>query len=158
MSSNNQEFLIKSIGKVKRKEDGFFLQIYKKYIPALKQLEHFSHIHVFWWADKHDNDNSRNILDCTPPYGENPPITGVFATRAEYRPNPIAVTIAKIEHVDYEKGFVKIQNIDAFDNTPIIDIKAYFSVCDRVEHATMPKWIQGWPESFPDEGSGLFDG
>ena len=157
MTSDNQEFLIKPIGKVKRKEEGFFLQIYKRYIPALKQLERFSHIHVFWWADKHDNANSRNILDCTPPYGEDPPITGVFATRTEYRPNPIAVTIAKIEHVDYESGLVKIQNIDAFDNTPIIDIKAYFPVCDRVENATMPNWIQGWPESFPDEGFGLFD-
>ena len=77
MVSREIEFRIKPIGFVKRDKKNYFLHIKKKFIPALKQLEHFSHIHVFWWADKHDNPTSRNILDCTPPYGENPPITGV---------------------------------------------------------------------------------
>lgn len=158
MNLFEQEFIIHPIGFVKREKEGLFLHFDKNVIPALKQLEHFSHIHVFWWADKHDNEKSRGILDCTPPYGENPPVTGVFATRAEYRPNPIAVTIAKIENIDHNKGIIKIQNIDAFDDTPIIDIKAYFPVCDRVENARIPDWIQGWPETFPDEGFGLYEG
>ena len=158
MNKFDQKFMIHQIGIVKREKEGFFLHFSKDIIPALKQLEHFSHIHVFWWADKHDNDKSRTILDCIPPYGENPPVTGVFATRAEYRPNPIAVTVAKIENIDYNKGIIKIQNIDAFDGTPIIDIKAYFPVCDRVENATIPEWIKNWPDTFPDEGFGLYEG
>jgi len=157
MKTDEPEFKVKPIGIVKREDRSYFLQLEEKFIPALKQLEHFSHIHVFWWADKHDNVKSRSILDCTPPYGENPPVTGVFATRSEYRPNPIAVTIAKIDEVDHKKGIVRVQNIDAFDGTPILDIKAYFPVCDRVEGAKIPDWIEGWPESFPEEGMGLWE-
>jgi tRNA-Thr(GGU) m(6)t(6)A37 methyltransferase TsaA len=155
MSNSNEEFKIVPIGSVKRTEDGIFIEIFQEYRPALQQLEHFSHVHVLWWADKSDNAKSRGSLQCTPPYGENPPITGVFATRAEYRPNPISMTVAKILEVNHEQGLVKVQNIDAFDKTPILDLKAYFPVCDRVEKATIPDWIKGWPEWFPDEGFGV---
>ena len=156
MNNADNTFTIYPIGYVKRNEDGLFLKMKKEFIPALKQLENFSHVLVFWWADKNDNAEKRELLQCIPPYGENPPTTGVFATRAEYRPNPIALTTAEIQEVNYEQGYVKVKNIDAFDDTPIIDLKAYFPVCDRVKNAKIPSWIQGWPEWFPEEGMGLF--
>ena len=155
MKENQTKFQINPIGSVRRKEDGVYLELDKKYAPAIKELNHFSHVQVLWWADKHDNEKSRNIMQITPPYGENPPVTGVFATRAEYRPNPIGITVAKIEEVDINDGIVKVQNLDAFDGTPIIDLKAYFPVCDRVKDASIPEWLVGWPEWFPDEGFGL---
>jgi len=152
------EFKIKPIGFIKRKDKGIQIQLEEKYIPALQQLEKFSHLHVLWWADKHDNDKSRNILDCTPPYGENPPVTGVFATRAEYRPNPICMTVVKIKNVDQKQGLIEVVNLDAFENTPVIDLKAYFPTCDRVRKAEIPSWITGWPEWFPEQGMGLWQG
>ncbi|GAG86399.1 unnamed protein product, partial [marine sediment metagenome] len=138
-----------------REEDATFIILNKKYSPAIKELNHFSHVQVLWWADKHDNEKSRTIMQTTPPYGDNPPVTGVFATRAEYRPNPIGLTVARIEDIDIAEGKIKVQNLDAFDDTPIIDLKAYFPVCDRVKDATIPSWISGWPEWFPDEGFGV---
>ena len=84
--------------------------------------------------------------------------TGVFATRAEYRPNPIGLTVVEILEINHESGIIKVKNIDAFDKTPIIDLKAYFPVCDRVQEAKIPSWITGWPEWFPDDGMGLWDG
>ena len=155
MKENQTKFQINPIGSVRRKEDGVYLELDKEYAPAIKELNHFSHVQVLWWADKHDNEKSRNIMQITPPYGENPPVTGVFATRAEYRPNPIGITVAKIEDVNVNDGIVKVQNLDAFDGTPIIDLKAYFPVCDRVKDASIPEWLVGWPEWFPDEGFGL---
>ena len=149
---------LKPIGLVKRIQDEIFLQVFDEYLPALQQLEHFSHVHVLWWADKHDNEKSRGIVECVPPYGENPPKTGVFATRSEYRPNPIAMTVAEILEVDHSKGIVKVVNLDAFDETPIIDLKAYFPTCDKVEKAQIPSWITGWPDSFPEVGMGLWEG
>jgi tRNA-Thr(GGU) m(6)t(6)A37 methyltransferase TsaA len=120
----------------------------------MQQLEHFSHVMVFWWADKHDNEQSRSILQTEPPYAQGR-VTGVFATRAEYRPNPIAMTTCKIRSVDQEQGFVDIAEIDALDGTPIVDLKAYFPVCDRVKDATIPEWLSDWPDWMPDEGLGL---
>ncbi len=90
-----------------------------------------------------------------PPYGENPPKTGLFATRAEYRPNPILLTTAQILEVNHNEGTVKINNIDAFDDSAVLDLKAYFPVCDRVQNAHIPPWLKGWPEWVPEEGLGL---
>lgn len=156
MRNLKETFTIFPIGYIKRTGDEVYVDILKKFVPALKQLEHFSHVQIFWWANKVDNEEQRNKLDCKPPYGENPPVTGVFATRAEYRPNPIALTTAKILKVDHETGSVKIQNIDALENTPVLDLKAYFPVCDRVKEAFIPEWIVGWPDWLPNEGIGLY--
>ncbi len=155
MNDEQVKFTLYSIGKVSREVDCTYIELFDKYSLAIKELNHFSHIQVLWWADKHDNEKSRNIMQTTPPYGENPPVTGVFATRAEYRPNPIGLTVAKIEEINLAEGKIKVQNLDAFDDTPIIDLKAYFPVCDRVKNASIPHWLVGWPEWFPDEGFGL---
>lgn len=158
MNKKETTIRLKPIGFVRRTKDQISLQIDEEYRPALQQLEHFSHVHVVWWADKHDTEKSRSIVDCTPPYGENPPVTGVFATRAEYRPNPIAITVAEIVQVDQKKGIVQVVNLDAFNNTPLLDLKAYFPACDRVKEPKIPSWIKGWPDWFPEVGMGLWDG
>ena len=82
-------------------------------------------------------------------------VTGVFATRAEYRPNPIAMTTCKMINVDEGMGFIEVVDIDAFDETPIVDLKAYFPVCDRVKEARIPEWLFDWPEWLPEKGLGL---
>jgi tRNA (Thr-GGU) A37 N-methylase len=109
---------------------------------------------VFWWADKHDNEKSRSLMQTEPPYAVGQ-ICGVFATRAEYRPNPIAMTTCKLLDVDEEKGVVRIADIDAYDGTGVVDLKAYFPVCDRVEEFRVPEWVSDWPEWMPEEGLGL---
>jgi len=142
------------IGYIRRNEKGISLEILEPYRAALKQLNHFSHVMVFWWAHKHDNQKSRSALQCEPPYAKGK-ITGVFATRAEYRPNPIAMTTCKILKLDESQGIITVAEIDAYDQTPIVDLKAYFPVCDRVKNATSPPWLSDWPEWMPDEGIGL---
>lgn len=152
--SKREIFQIYPIGYIRRSEDVINLEILEPFRPALKQLDHFSHVMVFWWADKHDNKKSRSATQCEPPYAKGI-VTGVFATRAEYRPNPIAMTTCEILKVDEVKGTVQIANIDAYDGTPIIDLKAYFPVCDRVKVAEIPEWLSDWPEWMPKEGIGL---
>ena len=150
----NASFKMYPIGQVCRSDEGVHLEIYEAYRTALKQLDKFSHVMVFWWADRHDNENSRSILQTKPPYAGDVEC-GVFATRAEYRPNPIAMTTCKILEVDEEGGIVRVGNIDAFDGTAVVDLKAYFPVCDRVEEFSVPEWVFDWPEWMPKEGLGL---
>ncbi len=149
-----RSFRMFPIGLVRRGEKGVSLEVFEPFRPALKQLDHFSHVMVFWWAHKHDNEKSRGVLQCEPPYAKGK-VTGVFATRAEYRPNPIAMTTCQILGVDEVRGIVRVGDIDAFDGTPIVDLKAYFPVCDRVKKATIPEWLSDWPEWMPEEGLGL---
>jgi tRNA (Thr-GGU) A37 N-methylase len=83
------------------------VEILESFRSALKQLDHFSHVVVFWWADKHDNEKSRSTMQTEPPYAKGK-VTGVFATRAEYCPNPIAMTICKLLAVDGE-GLLRLR-------------------------------------------------
>jgi tRNA-Thr(GGU) m(6)t(6)A37 methyltransferase TsaA len=142
------------IGYIRRTENGIHLEIGEPFRPALKQLDHFSHVMVFWWADRFDNAESRGMLQTKPPYAEEH-VTGVFATRSPYRPNPIAMTTCKLLGVDEGNGMVQIADIDAYDGTRIVDLKAYFPVCDRVKEAHIPTWLSDWPEWMPDGGIGL---
>jgi tRNA-Thr(GGU) m(6)t(6)A37 methyltransferase TsaA len=155
-SSKQETYTIHPIGVVQRQADETQLQILEPYRPGLKQLQHFSHVMVLWWADQMDSEELRSIVQCHPPYAEEY-LTGVFATRAEYRPNPIALTTCKILAVEEQEGLLTIANIDAYDGTPVVDLKAYFPVCDRVQRARIPAWLADWPEWMPDEGLGFYE-
>ena len=144
-------FSVYPIGIVHLSGEGTRLEIDLPYRQALHGLEHFSHVMVLWWAHGHDNEHSRAMLQTRPPYASGHTM-GVFATRAEYRPNPIAVTTCKLLYVDEESGIVQVADIDALDGTPLLDLKAYFPVCDRVREAHIPEWLSGWPEWMPEDG------
>lgn len=136
-------YTISPIGYAKRNGMDAFLEIDGRYIPGLKELDNFSHVMVLWLADKIEN---RNMLQMYPPYSMNT-FTGVFATRSEYRPNPIAVTTCKILDINEEKGIIRVANLDAVDGTPIIDLKPYMPSFDRVKEPEIPKWLSFlWPE------------
>ena len=112
-SYKQESYNVHPIGYVRRLEDEIQLQILEPYRPGLKQLEHFSHVMVLWWAEKMDTGEFRSMMQCKPPYAEEH-LTGVFATRAEYRPNPVAQTTCKILAVDEQEGILTIANIDAY--------------------------------------------
>jgi hypothetical protein len=67
---------------------------------------------------------------------------GVLATRSPHRPNPIGVTLARVEGVSKEKRTVFLSCCDLVDGTPILDIKPYVPSYDNVAPFTIPDWIQ----------------
>lgn len=146
-----QKISINPIGSIERKENGIFVEIDSKYKEGLTSLDKFSHVIVLWWADGHDNEKSRQRLVTELPYapGEK---AGVFACRAEYRPNPIAITVCPIIEIDPNSGIVKIAGIDARDKSPVLDLKPYIPVCDRVNDSGIPDWFKGWPLELPPAG------
>jgi len=116
-----KEFKVFPIGYVRKAEGRTTIVLEKKYQPALLGLDKLDHILVFWWFDRNDTPEKRSILQVHP--GGNPqnPIRGVFATHSPVRPNLIAITRCKLISV---KGCViEIENIDAFADTPVLDIK-----------------------------------
>ena len=151
-------FTIVQIGQVRRENGRIYLAIDEPYRPALKQLEHFGYVQVLWWFSHFQDDAYRQVLESKPPYDVDAPVTGVFASRSPVRPNPIALTTTQVLNVDHDLGTVDVGNIDAFDGTPIVDLKAYFPVCDRVQTIEVPAWVAHWPEWLPEEGIGLAEG
>ena len=150
MKQKSKAFKVIPIGYVKKKDGKTYLDISRPFIPALKRLEHFSHVHVFYWFSKTEDDKFRKITKCKPPY-ENAPVTGVFASRSPVRPNPIGLSIARILNVDYKIGIIEITDIDAYEESPVLDLKPYIPICDRIKDVSVPGWISHWPEWVQEE-------
>lgn len=156
-SQETETFGIFPIGHVRRNDGRTYLEILEPYTPALKELENFSHVQVLWWFSQFDDEMYRGVTQSEhAPYDA--PVLGIFACRSPVRPNPIGLTTVEILSVDQTKGEVEIINIDAFDGTPVIDLKAYVPSCDRVKEVRVPEWAAGWPEWLPEEGLGLEEG
>ena len=138
------------IGYVKRGKN-IEVQLKEKYKAALLEVDNFSHLIVVWWGNKYESYRSQIGMQMKPPYAPNV-LTGLFATRSPIRPNPINISVCKIEKVDHEKGIVVVNQIDAFDGTPVLDLKVYFPTCDRVKEPVVPQRFLEWGEWIPPEG------
>ena len=141
----NKEFSLRPIGRVRAEGERFWLEIDAPLRPALDKLDRFGHVIALWWAHEHDNPESRKTTITEIPYAGNMK-AGVFACRSEYRPNPIGVTVCQVLSVDVKNGVVAVPYMDAFDNTPLLDLKGYFPVSDRVRDYKVPEWAKDWPE------------
>jgi len=149
-----KKYKISPVGYLRRTESSTTIEILPEFTPALKELEGFSHVQIFWWFDKFDDETSRQTVQFEKMPFE-APCLGVFACRSPMRPNPIGLSPAKILNVDHKKGIVEIGDLDAFDGTPILDLKAYIPSCDRVKNVRVPDWAANWPEWVPENGLGL---
>ena len=50
---------------------------------------------------------------------------GVLATRSPHRPNPIGVTLARVEKVDKKTRTIYLSACDLVEGTPVIDAKVF---------------------------------
>ena len=49
------------------------------------------------------------------------PVTGVFSTRSQDRPNPVGLHRVTVAEVDGLR--IRVQGLEAFDGTPVVDLK-----------------------------------
>ena len=75
--------------------------------------------------------------------------TGVLATRSTFRPNPIGMSVVKLDQVVTEKRqtVLHISGLDLLNGTPIIDIKPYVPYSDAINDANA-----GFAQEQPDAG------
>jgi len=132
-------FKVYPIGTVRKKSGKTFIEIKEKYKDGLLGLDEFSHVQVFWWFDRNDTPKKRSILQVHPRGNPANPLRGVFATRAPVRPNLIALTTCKI--LSIEGSRIYLDNIDAFDNTPVLDLKPYMPGLDAPSNVHLPQWV-----------------
>ncbi len=70
----------------------------------------------------------RDMIVLNPSHRDAP--TGVFALRAPSRPNPVAVGVVRLLAVDQAAGMLVVDALDAFDGTPLLDIKPWLPSVD----------------------------
>ncbi len=137
------------IGKIRTNNGRFLIELNEAYKEGLLELEHFNYIHVLWWANGCEDQKSRSTLVTPLPYADKT-TAGVFACRSPYRPNPVSLSVCPVLHVDKDNGVIELAYIDALDNTPLIDIKPYIAVSDRVRSISTAPWFKTWPGYFED--------
>ena len=63
----------------------------------------------------------RDVLAVHPRDDPRNPLTGVFSTRSQDRPNPIGLHRVRVAAVDERR--VLVRHLEAVDGTPILDVK-----------------------------------
>lgn len=96
------------------------IEIFPEFYDALLHIESNSHLWVLSWFHK----SARDVLQAVP--GRvNPdlPLYGVFSLRSPNRPNPIGLSLTRLEK--QEGRFLLVKGLDALNHTRVLDVKPY---------------------------------
>lgn len=98
----------------------------------VRQLDSFSHIWVVFVFHQHMGKEVKATVR-PPRLGGNKKI-GVFASRSSFRPNPIGLSVVKLEKITRDNNLLQlhVRSADFVDGTPVIDIKPYIAYADSI--------------------------
>ena len=105
-----------------------------RWTQGLQGLDTVSHIVVLYWMDRARRDL---VVQSPHHYTKR---RGTFALRSPVRPNPIAVSVARVVGVACNE--ISVIGLDCLDGTPLLDLKPYFASTDSVPEASV-----GWHAS-----------
>jgi tRNA-Thr(GGU) m(6)t(6)A37 methyltransferase TsaA len=109
------------------------VEVFDGYREGLRDLDGFSHLILLYHFHR-----SRGYALQVVPFLDSRP-RGLFATRAPRRPNPIGLSIVRLERI--EGAVLYIRNVDLLDATPLLDIKPYVAEFDG-QAGTRSGWLE----------------
>jgi tRNA-Thr(GGU) m(6)t(6)A37 methyltransferase TsaA len=104
-------------------------------VEALDGVEGFSHVFVLFWLN--EVVSQTRTLKFHPRGRKDMPLLGIFALRTNQRPNPIGLTL--VELLNIEGNTLMVRGLDAYDGTPVLDIKP-FDAWDCAKNMRVPEW------------------
>ncbi len=107
------------------------VEVDPRWAKALPGVETCSHLILLYWMDRARRDL---VVQVPKQYGDGKP---TFSLRSPVRPNPIALAVVELRKV--EGNTLHVVGVDCLDNTPLLDIKPYFTSADSVTDARV-----GW--------------
>ena len=98
----------------------------------VRELGGFSHLWIIFIFHQHLDKEVKPTVR-PPRLGGNKRI-GVFASRSSFRPNPVGLSVVKLNKICTDNGKVSlhVSGADLLDGTPVIDIKPYVKYADSV--------------------------
>jgi len=96
-----------------------WIELNPAYEEGLVGITEGTHIVVMGWLHRAGRDSLR----ITQTRRGSDKSWGVFALRSSHRPNPISLTMCRLEGV--EGRIIRVERLDLVDGTPIVDIKRY---------------------------------
>jgi len=115
---------------------------------AFRGLESVSHIWVIFLF--HQSMREQWCPTVRPPRLGGNQRLGVFATRSNFRPNPIGLSLVELVGITRHHGrlTLELRGADLLEGTPVLDIKPYIPYADSVEGAS-PGIAAAPPETLP---------
>ena len=110
--------------------------LHPELVEGLSGISSFSHLFVLFYLNQITSEQ-RKTLKVHPRGRTDLPLTGVFAVRTMLRPNPIGLTLVELVNVD--ANVLTVRGLDAYDGTPVLDVKPY-DFWDMAENAKVPDW------------------
>lgn len=107
------------------------IEIFEEYAEALRDLGKYEYIIVIY----HMHISKKWHSDVRPPGSKRS--FGLFATRSPNRPNPIGFAVIKLNGIDGTR--LHVSGIDAFNGTPVLDIKPWIPSIDCPSNITNPE-------------------
>ena len=102
---------------------------------ALRGIEQFTHLWLIW---NFSESKGWSPTVRPPRLGGNTRL-GVFATRSPFRPNPIGLSVVRLEGVERDPKLgpvLVVSGADLMDGTPILDVKPYIPYADSHPEAS----------------------
>ena len=138
--------MLRFIGVVEKEgEQEARIRIFEGYCEGLKGIEEYSHVIILYWSHLRSDEKNRGTLLVTPKRHALNVEKGVFACRSPSRPNPIALCVTQLLKI--EGCVLTVKGLDAFQGSPIIDIKPYLPRADMVSDAQTPAWTEEGPST-----------
>jgi tRNA-Thr(GGU) m(6)t(6)A37 methyltransferase TsaA len=102
---------------------------------ALTGIEEWSHLIILFWMDQ--LAGKLHPLTTHPRHRADLPEVGVFCARGRERPNPIGLAV--VELLKRDKNVLIVKALDAYDGSPVLDIKPYDHY-DVITGIRVPAW------------------
>ena len=112
------------------------VEVLPRYAPGLDGIETYSHLFVLFWMHRATPPRE---LHCHPRGDSALEPVGVFAARGRNHPNPVGLAV--VELLERRENCLDVCRLDAFDGTPVIDIKPYDHY-DLVSDPRVPEWFR----------------
>lgn len=141
----NQRGTLRFIGIVESSGELSRIKVFPEYEKRLSSLTNFSHLIILYWFHLRDNEEERSTIEVIPKRHPGAPQVSVFASRSPSRPNPIGLCIVKL--INIEDCMITVRGLDAFESSPIVDIKPYIPRADSIPNATVPHWTRQGPKT-----------
>lgn len=102
-----------------------WIEIDTAFAAALKGIAAGDALLVITWLHRGD----RSAVEVHPRDDPKNPLTGVFATRSQDRPNPLGLHRVTVREIAGTR--LRVGPIEAIDGTPVVDVKAVLGGSDR---------------------------
>lgn len=112
------------------------IAVHDDFAAALNGIEQWSHLIILFWM--HLLVGKPYPLMAHPRQRGDLPEIGLFAARGRERPNPIGLAV--VELLKRDKNVLTVKALDAYDGSPVLDIKPYDHYDMVNTELRMPEW------------------